>query len=219
MRPVKRSSAPSTPTSATDGPGFPRSVSATPPSHYDVLGVSDQATAVQIRQAYRTLARRYHPDRRGGAPSPEMAAINAAWHVLSDPARRAVYDAQRSPASVSRSAGAPMPTVDLSPTSLAPARFPWRLVLGLAAVGSVGVVVLSLFGQTSGPPPVDNLLTAGSCVVVEVGEVAREVSCAGAHDAVVRTLVPFDARCPSDARTLRDRQGMGWACVDDVEGA
>ncbi len=155
-----------------------------------------------------------------------MAAINAAWHVLSDPGRRAVYDASRRPGPV---ATQPSSTTTSTapggrPTGVArdlldPPRFPWRVVLGLAAVGSVGVLVLSLFAQSSGPPPVDNLLTAGSCVVVEAGEVAREVPCTGAHDAVVRLLVPFDARCPSDARTLRDRQGMGWACVDAVEGA
>lgn len=159
-------------------------------------------------------------------PSPEMAAINAAWHVLSDPARRAVYDASRRLDQVS--SGSRPVTTPTGPATgstgavrelLDPPRFPWRVVLAMVGVGSVGVLVLSLFAQSSGPPPVDNLLTAGSCVVVEAGEVAREVPCAGAHDAVVRLLVPFDTRCPSDSRTLRDRQGMGWACVDPVEGA
>ncbi len=51
------------------------------------------ASAEEIRAAYRALARRLHPDARGGRPSPEMAAVNEAWRVLSDPGRRAVYDA------------------------------------------------------------------------------------------------------------------------------
>lgn len=194
------------------------------PSHYTTLGVPEGATQAQIRSAYRDLARRYHPDARGGEPSPEMAAINAAWHVLSDSGRRAAYDASRTAATASRNSRIEEPVTvtvrpDRSAELLVPPRFPWRLVLGLAGVGSVAVLVLSLFGQSQGPPPVDNLLTPGSCVAVDVGEVAREVPCAAAHDAVVRVLVPFDSRCPSDTRTLRDRQGMGWACVDDVVGA
>jgi len=193
------------------------------PSHYDTLGVPENASDTQIRNAYRALARRYHPDARGGAPSPEMTEINAAWSVLSNPRRRSTYDASRRPASSSAvvtGAADPAPTVTVHGRDLlVPPRFPWRLVLGLSAAGSVGVLLLSLFAQSSGPPPVDNLLTPGSCIVVQTGEVAREVSCASTHDAVVRQLVPFDARCPSDTRTLRDGQGMGWACVDDAVGA
>jgi molecular chaperone DnaJ len=157
-----------------------------------------------------------------------MADINAAWHVLSEPARRAVYDASltRPMSSTASSMAEPSAhTPSGSPVSspirqlLDPPRFPWRGVLLFAAVGSVGVVVLSLFAQPALPPPVDNLLTPGSCVRIEAGQVAREVACDDPHDAVVRQLIPFDTRCPSDTTTLRDRQGMGWACVDTVEGA
>ncbi len=198
-------------------------MAASTPSHYETLGVSPRATSDEIRKAYRALARRHHPDARGGAASHEMAAINAAWHVLSDPGRRAVYDAARTPrpAGTPGGAGPAVSTVPTVPARalLDPPRFPWRAVVVMALVGSIGVVVLSLFGESPRPLPVDNLLNPGSCVVIEAGEVAREVSCAGAHDAVVRLLVPFDARCPTDATSLRDRQGMGWACVDRVEGA
>jgi hypothetical protein len=208
----------STPIWATD-----RLVPASTPSHYDTLGVSPRATEVEIRQAYRALARRHHPDARGGVPSPEMAAINAAWHVLSDAKRRAAYDASRRPRPAGGGGWAETvaTSVPTAPTRalLDPPRFPWRAVAIMALVGSVGVVVLSWFGQPSSPPPIDNLLNPGSCIVVEPGEVAREVPCEGDHDAVVRLLVPFDARCPSDTSSLRDRQGMGWACVDRVEGA
>lgn len=198
-----------------------------PPSHYDVLGVSEHATAHQIRQAYRDLARRYHPDTQGGVASPKMATINAAWSVLGDPQRRAAYDRSRRGTSTGPvsdgfgPAASPGPSVNSTTTKAVvdPPRFPWRVVVWLTVVGSLGVIVLSLFSQPPGVPPVDNLLTPGSCVVVEPGEVAREVACDGDHDAVVRFLVPFDARCPFDTSTLRDRQGMGLACVDRVEGA
>lgn len=78
------------------------------PRHYDELGVSPTATAAEIRAAYVALARRHHPDRLNGASDDErtrsaarMARVNAAWTVLSDPARRATYDARRAGATSS----------------------------------------------------------------------------------------------------------------------
>lgn len=206
--------------------GIDTLVSQRPPSHYDVLGVNERATTLQIRQAYRVLARRYHPDTQGGMASPEMATINAAWYVLSNAQRRTAYDQSRTSApsrptptwSASSREGS-SPSTPVGAISMTPARFPWRLVLWIAGVGSVAVVVLSLLAQPPVAPPIDNLLQSGSCVVVEPGEVAREVACDGEHDAVVRFVIPFGERCPLDAATLRDRQGMGLACVDRVEGA
>lgn len=71
------------------------------PRHYDELGVPPTATAAEIRAAYVALARRHHPDRVSVSAEPvraeaavRMAAINAAWTVLSDPQRRAAYDAR-----------------------------------------------------------------------------------------------------------------------------
>lgn len=66
------------------------------PTHYERLQVSSEAPPEVIRAAYRALASLYHPDRRGAQPTDgdAMAAINAAYAVLSDPAGRAAYDAQ-----------------------------------------------------------------------------------------------------------------------------
>src|SRR3972149_1504821 len=64
--------------------------------HDKVLQVDRGAEAEVVQAAYRRLARKYHPD---VAESPEaaarMAAINAAWAVLKDPASRAAYDTER----------------------------------------------------------------------------------------------------------------------------
>ncbi len=69
--------------------------------HYEELGVAATATLAEIRTAYVALARRHHPDRLNGSAEPEraasaarMARVNAAWTVLSDPTRRAAYDAR-----------------------------------------------------------------------------------------------------------------------------
>ena len=60
---------------------------------YEVLQVHPRADAEVIRAAYRTLARKYHPDLGGDAG--RMIALNDAWDVLGDPVRRAAYDASR----------------------------------------------------------------------------------------------------------------------------
>jgi hypothetical protein len=64
-------------------------------THYDTLKVAQDAPVEVIQAAYRTLARKYHPDRTGGAAESEtmMKSINAAYSVLTDPAERAKHDA------------------------------------------------------------------------------------------------------------------------------
>jgi curved DNA-binding protein len=62
--------------------------------YYATLGVDKNATADQIKQAYRRLARKYHPDvSKEPDAAQRMAAINEANTVLSDPEKRAAYDA------------------------------------------------------------------------------------------------------------------------------
>jgi curved DNA-binding protein CbpA len=70
-------------------------VSRAPRTYYDRLGVPPAASTAEIRAAYRELARRVHPDVADGADDVggAMAALNDAWYVLGDPARRAAYDA------------------------------------------------------------------------------------------------------------------------------
>ena len=64
------------------------------PDFYAVLGVGFDATEAELRSAWRTAVKKWHPDRNR---SPEahsmMAQINEAWEVLGNPERRAEYDA------------------------------------------------------------------------------------------------------------------------------
>ena len=65
---------------------------------YKVLGVSKDASAADIKKAYRTLAKELHPDTNAGNAKAEerFKEVSAAYDVLSDPAKRKEYDEARS---------------------------------------------------------------------------------------------------------------------------
>jgi curved DNA-binding protein len=64
--------------------------------YYEILGVGRDASAKQIKDAYRKLARKHHPDLNPGAKKKEaeekFKEINEAYEVLGDPEKKAKYD-------------------------------------------------------------------------------------------------------------------------------
>lgn len=109
---------------------------------YKVLNVDPGADAEVIRVAYRALARRDHPDLSADpAASSKMVELNAAFEVLSDAERRAVYDQSRRALAATTDTA---PGTHVAPPAQAPAAGPtinrqplWARVAAQAQSGTV----------------------------------------------------------------------------------
>ena len=108
-------------------------------THYDVLGVSPEASTEAIKRAYYRRARAYHPDAHAGQDGSvldeaqqAMAGLNEAWGTLRDEALRAEYDAALAAAAARTASPARRPRVRAKP-ALGAGFTPW--------LGSAGVTI------------------------------------------------------------------------------
>src|SRR5215471_12562292 len=67
---------------------------ATKADYYELLGIGRNASAEELKKAYRQAAMRYHPDRNPGdrAAEEKFKELSEAYQVLSDPEKRVQYD-------------------------------------------------------------------------------------------------------------------------------
>ena len=202
------STAPEVSTGASAGPSRDR-----PSSHYETLGLRADATAAEIRDAYRRLARRHHPD-QGAADAEAMPRINEAYRVLGDPDRRASYDAalRVAPAPAPHGhrtrAGARGARPDSGPHPVAV-----DAVHGRLSASPIVLVGAALYepagpGATGQPPRVRILRRHRGQRRCPGGDVHRR-----RRRLVVEVLVPTGEPCPDGTAAHRDRQGRGVACV------
>ncbi|HBN08773.1 MAG TPA: hypothetical protein DD435_09035 [Cyanobacteria bacterium UBA8530] len=80
-------------------------------THYQTLGIPQNADFETIRQTYRNLARARHPDKPEGSLE-QMVALNLAYEVLRDPDQRAAYDQSLSPGIPLKKRKPPVPMAD-----------------------------------------------------------------------------------------------------------
>jgi curved DNA-binding protein CbpA len=162
---------------------------------YKVLQVDPEAEDEVIQAAYRRLAQKYHPDR---APDREaaarMVAINAAWEMVGEPARRAAYDRSRAtqhrsgppstPASAAPPSAPPPPAGHRPNPSPGPAQRPpetvspdWTSGRSGAGGGYDASTMRKSEGEgAAGPPPGNpsgSVLKFGRYAGWSIGELAR----------------------------------------------
>ena len=127
---------------------------------YSILGVPRTASREEIARAYRRLAKQHHPDAGATIPTTAMARINEAWHVLSDPVRRARWE--RLNTIIAPPHWAPAPVEPMRRPSAAATAPPSPMDSGWVAIGvlaSVALVVAALMiGVSLASQPTDDRL-------------------------------------------------------------
>jgi DnaJ domain len=188
---------------------------------YELLGVPQDASPLQVRDAYRQLALVFHPD-TSGATSDDMALLNEAWHTLSDPGRRTVYDASLRPKQAAfRRFDAPLDD-DGEPEPLftahrfsEPRRWPAAALMVIAAMAVI--FVFTAYAVSGGRGTVETEITkplvVDTCVSIRPGAAAVQVPCTRPHFGVVKAVMERGAKCLPGTEGYFDRNSDAMVCV------
>lgn len=177
--------------------------------YYAILRVSGQASSAELREAYRSLMRRYHPDVNASAEAMSTAkAINEAYACLRDVSRRAAYDRRRKAhAQEQRSARASRPTHSpqpqrpvwtgprdegVDPTLSFQPR--WWKAVGLGGATLLTIITFTLTSAT--PPPDPHISKPGKASVRILPSLQRmNVGAAHCDRLVTSKSITVDRRC------------------------
>jgi hypothetical protein len=118
-------------------------------TYYDVLRVERTASPDHIRRAYRKLAQQYHPDKMPGnaRAGRAMAAINAAYEVLSDTEQRAEHDRW-----IRKAETGPAPLTPVQQQSRWSRTWPWYLLFATIACAVMALLVTTVVAAKAAVP-------------------------------------------------------------------
>ena len=112
--------------------------------YYELLKVPRDADEQTVKKAYRTLARQHHPDQNKSAFAAEqMKLLNAAYEVLSDPAKQREYDAL-----LATSARQSVTLEPFAPIQNSALTVPWFLRSWPAVMVALGLLMLAALTGT-----------------------------------------------------------------------
>jgi hypothetical protein len=201
---------------------------------YEFLGVSPGASEAEVRQAYRQLARAFHPDSAGADTRAQsdtaMAALNEAWHTLSDPGRRAAYDASLRPAASASHAKRPFSVTEAQPepeydtggyfgsedltAHVGTRRWPAAALMLVAAMVVIFVFsAYALGGARQSGDVAHDPVQPGDCVSIRPGPIALQVSCGHPHYGRVVIRVSNGDRCPVGSEGYYRQGSLDHVCV------
>jgi len=179
---------------------------------YKILGIAKDASAADIKKAYRALARANHPDSKPGDKAAEerFKAIAEAYDVLGDEDKRKQYDDLRRYGGFGPFAGARRP----GPGGTAGAPFDVNDFLGGQGAGGLGDLFGGMFGGGGGAGTQQRRPRRGADIDTEV-----TIGFAEALDGVTVSLrLSSDAPCPDCSGTGATPGTMPRVCPD-CEGA
>lgn len=154
-----------------------------PSDFYDILGVSRDASAEDLKRAYRALSKEWHPDKHKGDKAAEQrfAEINHAYETLSDPKKRQMYDQFGS----------------AGPGAGGPGGFDFNTFQGFADMGDLGDLFGSFFGGARGSG--QRVRTRGDDVRIALDVALREAFSGATREVTLRMPVTCEACSGSGA--------------------
>lgn len=178
------------------------------PTYYELFDVSNNATAEQVRGAYLRLMKQYHPD-VAGAPAKAgdfLPRINQAYEALSDPVRRAAYDAEI--ARPARTAMQPPVRSAFRAEPVPGARSAGRswLVWAGAALAAGAMVVMLIPAANVRPEPDDGLSSVLSGLFLQAPAIENSPAPRFPSASDIRREARRGARLPADAAAARSEE-------------
>jgi len=181
---------------------------------YAVLGVPKNASAAEIKKAYRKLAQQHHPDaNRGDAKAEErFKEVSAAYDVLGDQEKRTQYDRVREMGRAGFGAG--FPGGGFGGGRQGPGGYPGGFRYETVDVGDLGDLFGGLFGGAAGR-------RGGQARAQRGADLEAEVRLPF-EDAIAGTTVPVKITGPSQCRTCKGSgaaPGTSPTICDECGGA